>query len=271
MQHLWVNKYFMHCHLLYPDLLISVTYLWYLLAFIFVCFCCLLAKYVGSIVYMTTDIVSGLYFILFSFNPPILLTANQLLVQVLASTWQQVPCCLNGQCFHSLQSIAVVAMSLLFTLCIAVIYSHLSPSKAIISPSFASDCARSPLSWTRSYSLMINSFLPPALLLHFTLVWTMLSAQLSRRNCRKPVHHFPSDPRYANVTLKATASKICCLCRDVFLSTAVLDFIFQAAAFPSDVSEERVPPIVGSLSSVAFISSANITASYKQDQASFYH
>ena len=31
------------------------------------------------------------------------------------------------------------------SVCNAIIYSHLSPSKAIISPSFASDCARSPL------------------------------------------------------------------------------------------------------------------------------
>jgi hypothetical protein len=95
-----------------------------------------------------------------------------------------------------------------------------------------------------------------------------MSAQLSRRNCRKPVHHFPSDPHYANVILKNTASEISCLGRDVFLSTAVLDFIFQSAVLPPDVSEERVPPMIGSLGSVAFISSANLTASYKQDQVS---
>jgi hypothetical protein len=80
------------------------------------------------------------------------------------------------------------------------------------------------------------------------------------------MHHFPRDPRYANVTLKATASEITCLGRDVFLSTAVLDFIFQSVALPPDVPEECVPPMIGSLVSVAFIFSANLTASYKQDQ-----
>lgn len=137
----------MHCHLSYPNLLISVTYLWYLLAILLVRFCCLLAKYVWSIVYITTDIVSGFCFILITFNPHILLTANQLSVPFLASTSrQQVPCfpkhcpCCYEPPVHSV--------------CNAIIYSHLSPSKAIISPSFASDCARSLLSWTRLYSLM---------------------------------------------------------------------------------------------------------------------
>ena len=95
-----------------------------------------------------------------------------------------------------------------------------------------------------------------------------MSAQLSCRNCCKPVHHFPSDPHYANVILKATASKISCLGRDVFLSTAVLDFIILSAALPPDISEEHVPPMIGSLGSLAFIPSANLTASYKQDQVS---
>ena len=95
-----------------------------------------------------------------------------------------------------------------------------------------------------------------------------MSAQHSRHNRCKPVHHFPSDLRYANVTPKATASEISCLGRDVLLSTAVVDFIIQSAALPPDISEERVPPMIGSLGSVAFISSANLTASYKQDQVS---
>ncbi len=79
------------------------------------------------------------------------------------------------------------------------------------------------------------------------------------------MHHFPSDPRYANVTLKATVSEIPCLGRDVFLITAG---IIQSAPLPPDVSIEHVPPMIGSLGSVAFISSANLTASYKQDQVS---
>ena len=95
-----------------------------------------------------------------------------------------------------------------------------------------------------------------------------MSAQVSRCNCCKPVHHFPSDPRYANVTLKATASEISCHGRDVFLSTAVLDFIIQSTALPPHLSDERVAPMIGSLGSVAFISSANLTASYKEDKVS---
>ena len=95
-----------------------------------------------------------------------------------------------------------------------------------------------------------------------------MPGQVSRCHRCKPVHHFPSDPRYANVTLKATASEISCLGRDIFLSTAVLDFIIQSAALPPHLSEECVPPMIGSLGSVAFISSANLTASYKQDQVS---
>jgi hypothetical protein len=54
--------------------------------------------------------------------------------------------------------------------------------------------------------------------------------------------------------------------RYIFLRTAVLDFIIQSAASPPDVSEEHVPPMTGSLGSEALISSANLTASYKQRQ-----
>jgi hypothetical protein len=58
-----------------------------------------------------------------------------------------------------------------------------------------------------------------------------MSTQFSGRHRRKHMHHFPSDPRYANVTLKATASKISSLFRDDFLSTAVLDFIIQSKLY----------------------------------------
>ena len=69
-----------------------------------------------------------------------------------------------------------------------------------------------------------------------------MSAQLPRRNRQKPVHNFPSDPRYAPMTLQVTASEMMCLGREVFLSTAVLDLIIHYTALPPDVSKEPVTP-----------------------------
>ena len=99
----------------------------------------------------------------------------------------------------------------------------------------------------------------------FTQVLTM-SAQLPRRNRRKPVHNFPSDPRYTSMTLQATASEMACLGREVFLSTAVLDCIIQCTALPPDVSKEPVPPMIASLGAMPFISSSNVTASLKRQE-----
>jgi hypothetical protein len=93
-----------------------------------------------------------------------------------------------------------------------------------------------------------------------------MSAQLPHCNRRKPVHNFPSDPRYAPMTLQATASEMACLGREVFLSTAVLDLIIQCTALPPDVSKEPVPPMIASLGAMRFISSSNDTASMKRDQ-----
>ena len=93
-----------------------------------------------------------------------------------------------------------------------------------------------------------------------------MSAQLPRRNRRKPVHNFPSDPRYAPMTVQATASEMACLGREVFLSTAVLDLFIQCTALPPDVSKEPIPPMIASLGAMRFISSSNDTASMKQDQ-----
>jgi hypothetical protein len=93
-----------------------------------------------------------------------------------------------------------------------------------------------------------------------------MSAQLRRRNRRKPVHNFPSDPRYAPMTLQATASELACLGGEVFLSTGVLDLIIQCTALPRDASKEPVPPMIASLGAMPFISSSNDTASMKREE-----
>ncbi len=72
------------------------------------------------------------------------------------------------------------------------------------------------------------------------------------------MHHFPTDPSYANVTLKVTASEISSLGSNVLLSTTVLDVIIQSAALSPEVSEDRVPPILESLGSVAHVQPLNV-------------
>ena len=85
-----------------------------------------------------------------------------------------------------------------------------------------------------------------------------LFCQQKRRTC------FPGDPRYAAMTLTATAAEFSCLLQKEFLSTAVLDSIMQSTALPQDdASDETIPPpaMIGSLGCEAWILSSKFTAS----------
>ena len=67
--------------------------------------------------------------------------------------------------------------------------------------------------------------------------------------------------------LTATAAEFSRLSEKEFLSTAVLDSILQSTALPQDnASEEIIPPMIGSLGCVAWMTSANCNASWTREQ-----
>lgn len=88
-----------------------------------------------------------------------------------------------------------------------------------------------------------------------------------RRNARR-TNYFPGDPRYADMHLTATRDDYVCLAKEAYLSTAILDILLQCTALPyppSTSSAEGVfPPMIGSLGCETFISSSNLTASFKR-------
>ena len=96
------------------------------------------------------------------------------------------------------------------------------------------------------------------MLLLTTMSSLKLFCQQKRRTC------FPGDPRYAAMTLTATAAEFSYLLQKEFLSTAVLDSIMQSTALPQDdASDETIPPpaMIGSLGCEAWILSSKFTAS----------
>jgi hypothetical protein len=96
-----------------------------------------------------------------------------------------------------------------------------------------------------------------------------MSAQLGLHSCpKKLAGHFPGDPRYSSTTLSATAEAISCLGQDVFLSTAVLDCIIQRTAVLPELSQDLVPPMIGSFGYEEFMLSSNLTASFPREKFS---
>ena len=92
---------------------------------------------------------------------------------------------------------------------------------------------------------------------------------------RKPSRHartqlFPGDPRFG-VVIKPPASDVECLKKRAFLSTALLDYIINLTTLLPDSTlshtVQAVEPLLGSLGAEAFISSMNLTASIKREQA----
>ena len=107
--------------------------------------------------------------------------------------------------------------------------------------------------------------------LHHSVVILLLtmSAQLGLHSCpKKLAGHFPGDPRYSSTTLSATAEAISCLGQDVFLSTAVLDCIIQRTAVLPELSQDLVPPMIGSFGYEEFMLSSNLTASFPREKFS---
>ena len=107
--------------------------------------------------------------------------------------------------------------------------------------------------------------------LHHSVVILLLtmSAQIGLRSCpKKWSGHFPGDPRYSRTTLSATAEDLSCLGQDVFLSTAVLDCIIQRTAVLPELSQDLVPPMIGSFGYEEFMLSSNLTASFPREKFS---
>ena len=103
------------------------------------------------------------------------------------------------------------------------------------------------------------------LLLHtlpFSL-FTMTSQMSSRRRGNWCRNYFPGDPRYASCTLKAPAEEFAKLATSEYLCGNVLDCILQSTALPiQDIGNEAIiPPMIGSLGSMGFITARNDKAS----------
>jgi hypothetical protein len=93
-----------------------------------------------------------------------------------------------------------------------------------------------------------------------------MSAQLTLPNRRnKWAGHFPGDPRYESSIFKAPAAHISCLGQDVFLAITVLDCILQlSAVVPPALSEDFLPPMIGSLTCETFMS-GYVTRAFRTD------
>ena len=76
----------------------------------------------------------------------------------------------------------------------------------------------------------------------------------------------PGDPRYALTLHLVPTEDAACLKEDVWLSTALLDYILQRAALrPNSSTESSNPAMMGDFGAEAFMSSMNLTASLERD------